>query len=438
MLSFARMLNKCKLQGCSLLGVQRINQICQQVDHRWRDGKLPPAVTVAAMMRQVAHANMSCAAVRQLHGGVFTAEAFCQARQRMPLAVLVELNKSLAEAVMLRAAKVSGRWKGRHRIFVIDGSGFTVPETAELREHFGLRSNQKPGCSDPTCHLLLQLGPGGAATAAICSPYRTGDMTHVNKVQGAIQPGDVVLGDRLFSNWGHLILLKNCGAHGLFKAHHSRRIEFGRYRNHGPNRRWICKLDRCDQLVQYRKPDHKPDWMTAEEYEQAPEWITVRELKVKVRVNNHRKQVTLVTTMLDAKKYTPLDLVELLGQRWTIETNLRSLKTVMGLEQVRCKTVDGVYKELAAYLLVYNVVRLVMLRAAQVQQIDISRVSFSDALAWIKYNPKISDLCDLRINPHRPGRVEPRRIKKRNNSFPTLHKPREQLRQEMVHKRLAA
>jgi hypothetical protein len=94
MLSFARMLKKCKFHGESLLGIQRINQICRQVDHRWRKGKLPPAVTVVAMMQQVAHANISCAAVRQLHGGVFSAEAFCQARQRMPLAVLVELNKS--------------------------------------------------------------------------------------------------------------------------------------------------------------------------------------------------------------------------------------------------------------------------------------------------------------------------------------------------------
>jgi hypothetical protein len=200
-LSFARMLKKCKFAGESLLGIQRINEVCRQVNHRWREGKLPPAVTVRGMMQQVAHANISCSAVRQLHGGLFSSEAFCQAKQRMPLAVLVELNKALAEAVMHKAAKVSGRWKGRHRIFVIDGSGFVVPDTAELREHFGLRANQKPGCSDPTCHLLLQLGPGGAATGAICSPYRTGDMTHVNKVQDTIQAGDVVLGDRLFSNW---------------------------------------------------------------------------------------------------------------------------------------------------------------------------------------------------------------------------------------------
>jgi len=218
--NFARMVKQCKVDGEALLGTQRVHQVCRAVGHRWRDGKLPPATTVLGMMQQVAHANVSCAAVRQMHGGAFTAEAFCQAKQRLPLTVLLELNKGLAQAAMHQAGKAScsssssssssggssgsGQWKGRHRVFVIDGSSFVVPETPELREHFGLRSNQKPGCSDPSCHLLLQLGPGGAATAAICSPYRTGDMTHVGDrdVQDSIGAGDVVLGDRLLEQLG--------------------------------------------------------------------------------------------------------------------------------------------------------------------------------------------------------------------------------------------
>ena len=448
MVSFAGMLKRCKVNGEALLGTQRVHEVCRQAGHCWRDGKLPPATTVLGMMQQVVHRNVSCAAVRQMHGGTFSAEAFCQAKQRLPLAVLLELNKGLAEAAMHKAGEVSGgRWKGRHRVFLLDGSSFVVPETPELTAHFGLRANQKPGCSDPGCHLLLQLGPGGAATTAICSPYRTGDMTHVSEVQEALGAGDIVLGDRLFSNWGHFILLNRRGAYGLFKAHHTRRIEFGRCKDHGPNRRWIAKLAHHDQLVQYRKPDHKPGWMSREEYDQAPPWITVRELKVKVRINGQRRQVTMVTTLLDPQRYPPQELLELLGQRWTIETELRSLKTLMGLERVRCKTVAGVKKELAAYLLVYNVVRLVMLHAAQRQGVQILRVSFADALAWIRFNPHEAQRqqqtekpplpCDLRINPYRPGRLEPRRIKKRDD-YPKLHKPRAVLRQEIMRRQVAA
>jgi hypothetical protein len=436
-ISFARTLKQCKFEGERLLGPARIHQVCRDVGHHWRLGKLSPATTVLGMMQQMAHANVSCAAVRQMHEGIFTAEAFCQARQRMPLVVLEELNRGLADALICKTGKVNGRWKGRHRVFLIDGSGFVVPDTPELREHFGLRSNQKPGCGYPTCHLLLQLGPGGAATAAICSPYRTGDMTHVTEVQRTLGAGDVVLGDRLFSNWGHFVLLKNHGAHGLFRANHSRKIQFGRCKDHGPSRRWLKKLGRCDQLAQYRKPDHKPGWMSRKEYDDAPGWITVREVKVKVRINRRVKQVTMVTTLVDPEKYTAKELIELLGERWTIETNLRSLKTLMGLEQVRCKTVEGVKKELAAYVLVYNAVRMVMLGAAHRQGIDVSRISFADALGWITYHPESAGLCDLKINPQRQGRVEPRRIKKRNSSFPSMHKPREELRQDLIRRRLA-
>src|SRR5947209_2212511 len=201
MLDFAGMLKQCKLKGEQLLGMAWIHQVCRDVGHRWRrGGKLSPATTVLGMMQQMAHANVSCAAVRQMHEGVFSAEAFCQARQRLPLAVLEELNRGLAEALVQQAGQVSGKWKGRHRVFLIDGSGLLVPDTPQLREYFGLRSNQKPGCGYPSCHLLLQLGPGGAATAAICSPYRTGDMTHVADadVQQVLGAGDLVLGDRLF------------------------------------------------------------------------------------------------------------------------------------------------------------------------------------------------------------------------------------------------
>ena len=91
MRDFARMLGQCKFKGELLLGIEKIHEICDQVDHRWREGKLTPAATVLSMMQQVAHANVSCAAVRQMYGGVFTAEAFCQARQRLPLEVMVEL-----------------------------------------------------------------------------------------------------------------------------------------------------------------------------------------------------------------------------------------------------------------------------------------------------------------------------------------------------------
>ena len=389
-------------------------------------------------MQQMANGNASCAAVRQMNNGAFSAEAYCQARRRLPLEVLEELNRQLAQAVMKKSQSCGTcRWKG-HRVFTNDGSGFTMPDTPELVEHFGLQQNRKSGCGLPVCHLLFQVGPGGAASRAICSPYRTGDMTNINQVQQTLGPGDIVLGDRLFSNWGHLSLLNQRGAFGLFKMHHSRKALFGKHQDYGPSRRFVKKLGRKDQLMEYLKPDQCPAWMSPGQFACMPRSILVRELQVKAKINGRRKTVTLVTTLLDPKKYPADELLDLLAQRWNIEVDLRHLKTTMGLDQVRCKTVAGVKKELQAYLLVYNIVRLVMLNAADRQRVPLERISFADALAWVRYQPESAALINLLINPKRPGRIEPRVSKRRKKSFAYMSKPREKLRQELVHKMKAA
>jgi len=441
MVSFDSILQSCKIKdsdGRPLLGAGHIEAVCRQVGHRWRDGKLPPGETVQCLMRQMAQGNASCAAVRQMHGGAFSGEAYCQARQRLPLEVLEKLNHDVSEAVMKKARQRGSecdrcQWKG-HDIFINDGSSFTMSDTPELVEHFGLHSNQKAGCGLPLCHLLFQTGPGGAATRAICSPYRTGDMTDINQVQETLKPGDVVLGDRLFSNWGHLALLGQRGAFGLFKMHHSRKALFGSHQDYGPSRRFVKKLGHKDQLMEYLKPAQRPAWMSLEQFDSMPGSIQVRELQVKVKINGRRKTLTLVTTLLDRQKYPADDLVELLGQRWNIELDLRHLKTTMGLDQVRCKTVEGVKKELLAYLLVYNIVRLVMLNAAERQHVSLERISFADALAWVRHQPESAELINLLINPKRTGRIEPRVIKRRKKSFPYMSKPREKLRKELVRK----
>ncbi len=238
----------------------------------------------------------------------------------------------------------------------------------------------------------------------------------------------------MFSNWGHLALLGQRGAFGLFKMHHSRKALFGSHQDYGPSRRFVKKLGHKDQLMEYLKPAQRPAWMSLEQFDSMPGSIQVRELQVKVKINGRRKTLTLVTTLLDRQKYPADDLVELLGQRWNIELDLRHLKTTMGLDQVRCKTVEGVKKELLAYLLVYNIVRLVMLNAAERQHVSLERISFADALAWVRHQPESAELINLLINPKRTGRIEPRVIKRRKKSFPYMSKPREKLRKELVRK----
>jgi DDE family transposase len=414
-----------------------VEQICLEQGHGWRDGKLPPGRTVECFAWQVLMGNETCAAVRHRGGCEFSSPAYCMARRRLPLEVLEELNGRVrAEALALAGAGRKGehRWKGR-RVFRIDGSSTSLPDVPEVRRYFGLSNKQKPGCGYPTAHLLVLTGPAGVAMDLICSPLRTGDMTHAAPMHRHLQRGDVLLGDGLFSGWGHLWLLQTERLDGVFPAHHSRKIAFGARADHGQSRRFVKSLGYYDQLVRYRKPDRRPDWMSKRQFAAAPQWITVREVRRSVWVGGVRRTVTIVTTLRDPGKYPAKALAKLLGERWAIEVDLRSLKTTLGMERLRCRSVEGV-KKLAMYLIVYNLVRMRMPRAAARQKVPLTRISFADALAALRYGH--DEQAELKVNPDRPGRSEPRVVKTRPKAYAKMSRTRAQLRRELLARRKAA
>ena len=193
------------------------------------------------------------------------------------------------------------------------------------------------------------------------------------------------------------------------------------------------RLVRFDQVVEYTKPQQRPEWMDAAAYAALPETIPVRELRFHTKTPGFRTRViTLVTTLLDAQAYCVQELAALYRQRWDIETNFGHLKTTMHLDVLRCKTVEGVLKELAVYALVYNLARLVMLAAADEQKVALTQISFVDALRWL------AEACDrtpsvrLHINPERKNRIEPRVRKQRPKEYPLMNRPRCQLRQQLL------
>jgi IS4 transposase len=179
--------------------------------------------------------------------------------------------------------------------------------------------------------------------------------------------------------------------HGVFRAHQRQIIDFhpgrsynrpGRPKKKGrPSSRWLKSLGVRDQLVEYFKPKQRPVWMSPEDYAALPKAIIVRELRYRVPSGPYRtREVTLVTTLLDAESYPAAELATLYGQRWRIETNLRHLKQTMKMDVLHCETVPGVVKELTVFALVYNLVRAVMYEASQRQEVAVERVSFADAL----------------------------------------------------------
>jgi hypothetical protein len=195
----------------------------------------------------------------------------------------------------------------------------------------------------------------------------------------------------------------------------------------------------ADQVVAWLKPAQPPGWMTTADFAALPESVTVRELRYRIAAPGFRtRAITLVTTLLDEPVYTPDALAALYLRRWQVETHLRQLKQTMKLDVLKCETVAGVTKELTAYAVVYNLVRVVMLEAARRQGVAVDRISFIDALRWLAHARVGDALPPLVVNPERPHRIEPRTIKRRPKQYPWMSAPRPVLRKRLIDKAHAA
>ena len=345
---------------------------------------------------QILHGNTACAHVPRLGAVDCTGEAYGQARQRLPLAVLTRLFGAIREQLLGSATLDEGRWHG-HRTFLVDGSGVSMPDTPELQQAFGQPGAQKPGCGFPVMHLLAMFHAAtGLVLQVAGAPLRTHDMSRIGRMHPALAAGDILVGDRAFCSFAHLALLFMRQAFGVFRVHQKQIVDFrphrrtasSRSRKRGerglPTSRWLKRLGRHDHLVEYIKPRQRPTWLSVDAYADVPDTIVVRELRYTIAVPGRRTRViTLATTLLDPIRYPAAEVAALYGQRWQIETNFRHLKQTMRMDVLRCQTVAGVNKELLMYAVIYNLVRQVMREAAPRQNTPIERISFIDALRWL-------------------------------------------------------
>jgi hypothetical protein len=190
-------------------------------------------------------------------------------------------------------------------------------------------------------------------------------------------------------------------------------------------------------VVVWYQPKHKPSWMSEAEYAALPAEITVRELRYRVEVPGYRvREITLMTTLLDAELYPASALADLYYRRWQVEVNFRNIKIGMKMDVLRCETVEGVLKELAMFALAYNLVRSVMVESARVQGVEPDRIGFLDAVRWLIGAEGDEDVSVLVVNPSRRGRVEPRVVKRRPKQYFRMTKPRSVLRKELPKKGL--
>jgi IS4 transposase len=432
-----------KSELADMLSPRFIRGVCHSIGHVWRKRRLDPVTTVHLFLLQVLHGNAACAQVPRLGRVSVSGEAYCQARKRLPLRLLRILVRLFSQALQ-RDALDDGRWHG-HRTFHVDGTGVSMSDTPALQKAFGQPGTQKPGCGFPVMRLVALFHAGtGLLLDMVAAPLRSHDLSEVGPLHGALQPGDILIGDRAFCSFAHLATLAAQRVFGLFRGHSSQIVDFRPRRPHRgkrsrkkprpsglPSSVWLKRLGRCDQLVEYVKT-HRPVWMSRWDYAALPAALRVRELRFTIRRRGHRtRTITLVTTLLDPKRYPAAELATLYRQRWQIETNLRHLKQTLKMDVLHCQSVDGVQKELLIYALVYNLVRSVMSEAADRQGVPVSRVSFVDAVRWLADAVHHRTKLKLRLNSDRPDRMEPRVVKRRRKHFPFMTRPRAKLRQTM-------
>ena len=404
-----------------------------------------PLLTLWAFLGQVLHADHSCraavlrvvvlcAALSRPTPASYTA-AYCRARARLPSAALRRLATHLGRQLEQRAPD-DWLWQGRH-VQLLDGSTSQVPDSPANQQAFPPRRGRR-GLSYPLIRWVCLVS---LATAAVLDfnygPYQgkqTGELALSRSPLATLRAGDVLLADRYFCTWFTFALCQRQGVDVVARWHASRDQDFRVGRRYGRGERlrfW------------YRPP--RPEWLDEATYQSLPRYLSVREMLVRVVEPGRRtRRLIVATTLLDRERYSREAVAALYQARWQVALDIRSLKSYLGLGELRCQSPEMLAKELWGGLLAYNLVRKVGCQAACMQGLRPRQFSFTAAkqtlcagleqqvLSSPGGRRQLGEVLLERLGQERvgdrPGRVEPRAVKRGPKGYPRLRQPRAQAR----------
>lgn len=425
------------------LSPQMVEGYCRQAGHQWRSSFWSPAITLLTFLLQVLSAEKTlragvAALLTQLAARGETdlpsgdASAYCQARIRLPGQAITHMIGRVADQMRDLVDAESG-WLG-HRVWVIDGSSISMPDTPELQSAFPQPEGQARGCGFPVAQMVaLFCWTTGALLELVLDDIRPHELNLVRRLYDRFRPGDIVLADRAYSGWVDMVRLAQRGVYCVFRLHQRRKADFRQGKRLGPD----------DQLVSWPRPSQ---WFASfgisrQAFEQLPETWAVRLVRIKHTPKGFRSRtVVVVTTLLDPVETPADDIRALYRDRWMAELNLRSLKIALGMDVLRGQSLDVIRKEIAMHVLAYNLIRLLMWHAAREHDRNLHRMSFTGALhrlrcvlPWItlQRGQRSMELLHWLLRqiaedmvPDRPNRIEPRRKKRRPKQYGWLQKPR--------------
>jgi hypothetical protein len=428
------------LYFAALLPQDRIEKAFGDARWLWQGWIYTPAVTVWVFLAQCLSPDHSCrdAVARliawRLACGLKPCSAdtgaYCTARGDLPEEALHGLVRETGRQVEDESPE-TWLWHGR-RVRVVDGSTITMPDTEENQAVYPQQKTQKPGCGFPIARILVifSLSLGTVLEAAIGKYHgkQTGENSLFRTLYDALDEGDIILADRYFSGWSDIALPLARGIDIVVRKHQARWTDFRRGE-------WLGK---DDHLVFWTKPK-RPKWMSAEQYATLPAALTLREVRIRVAEKGFRtKSLVVVTTLLDAEKYPPEEIALLYRQRWQAELHLRSLKIVLQMDNLRCKTPERVRNEFFTHLLGYNLIRSVMATAAFQSDNSPWEISFKGTLQTLsQFLPLLLSRVSSEawcmalltaVATHdvgnRPDRFEPRLRKRRPKPYKHLREHR--------------
>jgi hypothetical protein len=437
-----------------ILSEKLIAQGLAELGKDWLDRIFSPLVTLWVFLGQVLSGDHSCRAavarliVHRLARGQrpCSAEtgAYCQARKRLP-------EKFFSAVACLVGRALDGKaeerwlWKGR-RVYMFDGTTVTMPDTPENQDAYPQVYNQKPGLGFPIARIgaITSLWCGAIVNLGFCryAGKGQGEVSLLRRLWSVLLPGDVLLADSLIANWTNIFMLQSRGVElvsRLNKAH--RKADFRRGQRLGDQ----------DHIIRWFKPTSIRS-LDRKTYHALPEYITIRETRIRVVQPGFRtKSIVVVTTLMDAQQTTKEDLATLYRARWNNELDLRSIKSTMQMRELRCKTPELVRKEVWTHILAYNLIRTLMAQAAEKHDIAPRSISFKGAVQSLEAFQPLFEFRTARDPAHtlwlyhclldaiathrvadRPNRYEPRVKKRRRNHYGWLTKPRAEMKRKMA------
>ena len=432
-----------------LLKPEEVASALSTLGIEFRERIFEPVVTLWAFLSQVLSADHSC---RDAVGRVLAwrlsqgkspcssdTTSYCDARKRLPGELVKQLVRGTGRTVEATAEE-AWLWKGRH-VKSVDGSTVSMPDTPANQAAFPQRNNQRAGVGFPIARILtiFSLSCAMVLDAAIGSMRgkKTGETTLFRTLWDVFQPGDVLLGDRLFASFRDFAACRARGVDVVARQNATRHTDFRRGQLLGTG----------DHIVVWKRPRFDRNRFTRAEWEALPEQMEVRELRYQITQSGFRtKEITVVTTLLDSVAYPAADISALYRERWQCELDLRSLKTSMQMDRLRCKTPEMVEKEFWTHLLAYNLIRQTIAEAARAHGGLPRQLSFKGAVQMVNafaayLTPPCANRSQLwdqlltaiatHVVGNRPNRIEPRRLKYRPGKYPYLPRPRKEERQRL-------